>query len=104
MPLKPSKYIKVEGTMVAIKCKGLKELSEALTELRIKKREYRILERDALSRGFEARNAAQSRSARIAAENAERSELAGIRHYLHQFTQLIPRVQALLLREPPETS
>lgn len=61
MPLKPSKYIKVEGTMVAIKCKGLKELSEALTELRIKKREYRILERDALSRGFEARNAAQSR-------------------------------------------
>jgi hypothetical protein len=102
MPLKPAKHIKVNGLNVVIECTGLAQLREAVTELRIKKRECRLLERDAMNRWYWALQNAPLRAERKAIEKAEAAELAGIRHFLTQFTLLIPQVQALILREPPE--
>lgn len=102
MPLKPAKYVKVNDLNVVIECTGLAQLRESLTELRIKKREYRLLERDAVERWSHEYRVAGTGARRREVERAGQAELAGIRHFLDQFTRLIPKVQALILREPPE--
>lgn len=102
MPLKPSKHLRVDGLELVVDCANVKGIREALTELRIKKREYRLLERDAMARQARAYAALKTHAEILAAQRPITAELAGIRHFLDQITALIPMVHADLLRRPPD--